>query len=62
MTKTLDARTKVSDTENWEGYNPGNEHLELLSKSKAFASFEKAENKKGSGKLDSLLLKLYMAL
>lgn len=62
MTKTLDARTKISETENWEGYRPGNEHLELLSKSRAFVSFEKAENKKVSGSVDSLLLKLYMAL
>lgn len=62
MTKTLDARTKISETENWEGYRPGSEHLALLSKSKAFASFEKSENKKTSGTVDSLLLKLYMAL
>jgi hypothetical protein len=54
--------TKISETGNRDGYQPGREHLELLSRSKALASFEKSESKKSRGSLDSLLVKLYMAL
>jgi hypothetical protein len=62
MTKTQESPVKISETENWEGYRPGSEHLELLSRSKAFTSFEKAQTKASGSGIDSLLLKLYMAL
>jgi hypothetical protein len=62
MTKKEDVLSKMSDTDNFEGVQSGREHLELLSKTKALMSYEKSESKKKKGSIDSLLVKLYLAL
>jgi hypothetical protein len=61
MTPKEEVLTKLSDTENFEGSQGGREHLELLTSSKAFARFEKGENRKRT-KFDSMLMKLYLSL
>ena len=62
MTKKENVLEKMSDTDNFEGVQSGQEHLQLLSRTKAMMSYEKSEAAKRSGSIDNLLVKLYMAL
>ncbi|MCE5301179.1 MAG: hypothetical protein LLG37_09970 [Spirochaetia bacterium] len=62
MVKKEDRRTALKENENFEGFETGREHLELLRKARNLKSFETPEARTTVAKIDSLLVKLYLSL
>lgn len=61
MTKKESSSTKMSVSERFNGVQLGQEHLQLLSKSKALKSYERSESQKKSSSIDNFLVKLYLS-
>ena len=55
--------TKMSDTDNYEGFMPSNsEQFALLVNNKGTRSFASKDRSKNSNELDGIIAKLYLAL